>query len=157
MPETASSEEKPAQIQASLVPLDRSQAILMLEAGYLWMDMGEHGKAREVFSGIAALMPRSEVPQIALGTLEFVQGRHDKALQMFRAAQRLAPKSGLPRAHVGEALLFMGKVPEAMKELKAAREIEPDGDGARLAQALIDATEAGALPPPAAKKEKQPR
>jgi tetratricopeptide (TPR) repeat protein len=145
------------QIQASLVPLAKAEAVLLLEAGYLWMDMGEFGKSKDVFSGIAALMPRSEVPQIALGTLEFVQGRHDKALQMFRAAQRLAPKSGLPRAHVGEALLFMGKVPEAMKELKAAREIEPDGDGARLAQALIEATEAGALPPPGLKKEKQPR
>jgi len=147
----------PEQIQASLVPLARSEAILLLEAGYLWMDMGEFGKSRDVFSGIAALMPKSEVPQIALGTLEFVQGRHDKALQMFRAAQRLAPKSGLPRAHVGEALLFMGKVPEAMKELKAAQEIEPEGDGARLAQALIEAAEVGALPPPSAKKEKQPR
>ncbi|HYV49484.1 MAG TPA: tetratricopeptide repeat protein [Myxococcaceae bacterium] len=156
MSEPAATEE-PVQIQASLVPLAKSEAVLMLEAGYLWMDMGEFGKSREVFSGIAALMPRSEVPQIALGTLEFVQGKHDKALQMFRAAQRLAPKSGLPRAHVGEALLFMGKVPEAMKELKAAKEIEPDGDGARLAQALIEATEAGALPPQAARKDKQPR
>jgi predicted Zn-dependent protease len=156
MPDPAATEE-PVQIQASLVPLAKVEAVLLLEAGYLWMDMGEFGKSRDVFSGIAALMPRSEVPQIALGTLEFVQGRHDKALQMFRVAQRLAPKSGLPRAHVGEALLFMGKVPEAMKELKAAREIEPDGDGARLAQALIEATEAGALPPPGAKKDKQPR
>lgn len=156
MPDPATS-DAPVQIQASLVPLLKEEAVLLLEAGYLWMDMGEYAKSRDVFSGIAALMPKSEVPQIALGTLEFVQGRHDKALQLFRAAQRLAPKSGLPRAHVGEALLFMGKVPEAMKELKAAKEIEPEGDGARLAQALIEATEAGALPPPAAKKDKQPR
>src|SRR5262245_63816663 len=154
---SASAATEETQIQASLVPLAKSEAVLLLEAGYLWMDMGEFGKSRDVFSGIAALMPKSEVPQIARGTLEMVQGRHDKALQMFRSAQRLAPKSGLPRAHVGEALLFMGKVPEAMKELKAAKEIEPDGDGARLAQALIEATEAGALPPQSVRKDKQPR
>ena len=63
-------------------------------------------------------------------------------------AQRLAPQSALPRAHAGEALLFMGKVPEAMKELKAAMDLEPYGDGGRLAQALIQAKDAGALPPP---------
>lgn len=137
-----------SEISGSLVPVSRQQAMLLLEAGYLWMDMGQFDKAREVFSGAALLMPRSEVPQIALGTLEFAQGRHDKALQAYRAAQRLAPHSSLPRAHAGEALLFMGKVNEAVKELKAAQDLEPESDGARLAQALMEAKEVGVLPPP---------
>ena len=141
-----------SEISGSLVPLARREAMILLEAGYLWLDMGQYEKAREVFAGAALLMPKSEVPQLALGSLEFAQGRHDKALQAYRAAQRLAPSSALPRAHAGEALLFMGKVPEAMKELKAAMDLEPEGDGARLAQALLEAKEAGALPPAAAKK-----
>ena len=146
--------EATSDIAGSLVPMQKQQAMIMLEAGYLWMDMGKFDKAKEVLSGAAALMPKSEVPQIALGTLEFSQGHHDKALQAYRVAQKLAPKSGLPRAHAGEALLFMGKVNEAMKELKAACDVEPEGDGARLAKALIEAKEVGALPPPAkAKKE----
>lgn len=138
-------------IANSLVPLDKQQARILLEAGYIWMDMGQYEKAKEVFTGVAALMPKSEIPQIALGTLEFAQGRHDKALQAYRAAQRLAPRSGLPRAHVGEALLFMGKVNEAVKELKAAQDVEPEGDGAKLAAALMAAKDAGALPPKATK------
>ncbi|MHB8879166.1 MAG: tetratricopeptide repeat protein [Myxococcaceae bacterium] len=146
--------EAPSDIAGSLVPMQKQQAMIMLEAGYLWMDMGKFDKAKEVLSGAAALMPRSEVPQIALGTLEFSQGHHDKALQAYRIAQKLAPKSGLPRAHAGEALLFMGKVNEAMKELKAACDVEPEGDGARLAKALIEAKEVGALPPPAKSKKK---
>ena len=141
-----------SEISGSLVPFGKREAMILLEAGYLWLDMGQFDKAREIFAGAAVLMPRSEVPQLALGSLEFAQGRHDKALQAYRAAQRLAPNSGLPRAHAGEALLFMGKVPEAMKELKAAMDLEPEGDGARLARALIEAKEAGALPPPAARK-----
>lgn len=139
--------ETSSEITGSLVPMGRHEAMVLLEAGYLLMDMGQFDKAKEVLSGTAALMPRSEVAQLALGTLEFAQGHHDKALQAYRAAQRLAPKSGLPRAHAGEALLFLGKVQEAMKELKAAIDLEPEGDGAKLAQALIDAKEAGALPP----------
>ena len=136
-----------SEIAGSLVPLSKQQAMILLEAGYLWLDMGHFDKARDVFAGAATLMPKSEVPQLALGTLEFSQGRYDKALQAYRAAQRLAPSSSLPRAHCGEALLFMGKVEEALKELKAAQQVEPKGDGARLAQALLEAKEAGVLPP----------
>jgi tetratricopeptide (TPR) repeat protein len=138
-----------SQISNSLVPLAKREAMILLEAGYLWLEMGQFEKAKDVFAGAAVLMPKSEVPQLALGALEFAQGRHDKALQAYRAAQRLAPGSGLPRAHAGEALLFMGKVPEALKELKAAVDLDPEGDGARLAKALLEAKEAGALPPPA--------
>jgi tetratricopeptide (TPR) repeat protein len=137
-----------SEIAGSLVPVARQQAMILLEAGYIWLDMGKFDKAKEVFSGAAVLMPKSEVPQLALGALEFSQGRHDKALQAYRAAQRLAPNASLPRAHAGEALLFMGKVPEATKELKAAMDLEPESDGARLAQALMQAKDAGALPPP---------
>jgi len=132
MPEKAPESE----INGSLVPMQKVQAVLMLEAGHLWMDMGRFDAAREVLMGCTTLMPKSEVPQLALGTLEFVQGKHEKALQAYRQAQRLAPKSGLPHAHCGEALLFMGKVVEAMKELKTAQAIEPDGDGAKLAGGL---------------------
>lgn len=142
-------------IQNALVPTTRNDAMLLLEAGYLWMDMGKFDKARDIFAGAAQLMPKSEVPQLALGTLEFAQGNHEKALQSYRAAQKLAPKSALPRAHAGEVLLFMGKTPEALKELKAARDVEPKGDGAKLADALMQAHEAGALPPPSAGKAKK--
>jgi predicted Zn-dependent protease len=145
--------EAKSEIANSLVPVTKQQAMLMLEAAYLWMDMGKFDNAREVLTGAAALMPRSEVPQLALGTLEFNQGHYDKALQAFRRAQQLAPRASLPRAHCGEALLFMGKVNEAMKELKSALELEPDSDGAKFAQSLIDAKEAGALPPAKAAKE----
>ena len=127
-----------SEINGSLVPMQKVQAVLMLEAGHLYMDMRKFDLAREVLMSCTALMPKSEVPQLALGTLEFAQGRHEKALQAYRQAQRLAPRSGLPHAHVGEALLFMGKVPEAIKELKTSTQIEPDGDGAKLAAGLAN-------------------
>jgi tetratricopeptide (TPR) repeat protein len=140
MPEKATAERptsaSASEINGSLVPMEKRQAVLMLEAGHLWMDMGRFDAAREVLVGCTMLMPKSEVPQLALGTLEFVQGKHEKALQAYRQAQRLAPRSGLPHAHVGEVLLFMGKLNEAMKELKAAQTKEPDGDGAQLSASL---------------------
>lgn len=144
--------EAKSEIAGSLVSMSKQQAKLMLEAGYLWMDLGKFDNARELLAGAAQLMPKSEVPQMALGTLEFNQGNHEKALQVFRRAQQLAPRASLPRAHCGETLLFLGKVNEAMKELKAALELEPGSDGASFAQALIEAKESGALPPPPKQK-----
>jgi predicted Zn-dependent protease len=144
--------EAKSDIQGSVVPTTKTQAVLMLESAYLWMDMGKFDHAKDVLTGAAALMPKSEVPQLALGTLEFNQGHLEKALQAFRVAQRLSPKSSLVRAHCGEVLLFMGKVNEAMKELKSALDLEPDSDGAKFAQSLLEAKEAGALPPPKATK-----
>ncbi len=144
--------EAKSEIAGSLVPTSKQQAMLMLEAGYLWMDMGKFDHARELLQGAAVLMPKSEVPQIALGTLEFNLGHYDKALQVYRQAQRLAPKSALPRAHCGEALLFLGKANEAVKELKAALSLEPAGVNAAFAQSLLDAKEQGFPPQSAGKK-----
>lgn len=139
-----------AQEIAGLVTAPRDEVVMLLESGWLLMDLGRFDEARDVFTGAAALLPKSEVPHLAMGTLEFAQGRHDKALQAYRKAQAINPKSGLPRAHAGEALLFLGKVKEAEKELNAAIELDPRGDGAKLAKALLEAREAGALPPPKA-------
>jgi tetratricopeptide (TPR) repeat protein len=140
--------EAKSEIAGSLVPMTKQQAMLMLEAAYLWMDLGKWDNARELLAGATVLMPKSEVPQLALGSLEFNQGHFDKALQVFRRAQQLAPRASLPRAHAGETLLFLGKVNEAMKDLKAALDLEPGSDGAKFAEALIAAKETGALPPP---------
>ena len=139
-----------AQEISGLVTAPRDEGVMLLESGWLLMDLGRFDEARDVFTGAAALLPKSAVPHLAMGTLEFAQGRHDKALQAYRKAQAINPKSGLPRAHAGEALLFLGKVKEAEKELNAAIELDPRGDGAKLAKALLEAREAGALPPPKA-------
>jgi len=139
-------------VAGSVVPVTKQQAVVMLESAYLSMDLGKFDEARAILTGAAALMPKSFQPQVGLGTLEFNQGRYDKALQAFRTAQRIAPKASLPRAHCGEALMFMGKINEAMKELKSAIDLEPNSDGAKFAQSLIDAKEAGAFPIQKAKK-----
>lgn len=137
--------EAQSDILGSLVPMTRQQAVLMLEAAYVWMDLGKFDVAKEVLQGAAALMPKSEVPVIGLGTWEFNQGHYERALQSFRRAQQLAPRASLPRAHCGEALLFMGKAEAAMKELRAALDLEPESAGALFAQALIEMHASGAV------------
>ena len=133
------------EIENSLVPVKRQTARIILEAGYLLLDMGQMEEAREVFAGASALMPKSEIPQLGIGSFQLAKGDFAKALQSYRTAQRLAPGSSLPRAHAGEALLFLRKDEEALKELRKAVEMDGEGDGGRFAQALLDAKESGAF------------
>lgn len=128
--------ETKSDIAGSILPVSKQQAMLMLESIYLWMDLGKFDHARELASGVAALMPKTKQAQFALGTIEFNQQKYDKALQAFRAAQRLDAKSGLARAHCAEALIFMGKTGEALKELQSARDLEDDGGVAEFAYRL---------------------
>jgi tetratricopeptide (TPR) repeat protein len=143
---------KDVMINSGIAPIPKRAAMLMMEAGYFFMDLRRFDDARDVFGGIAALLPKSEAPLIGLGILDSALGNHEKALQHYRKAAGLAPKSAIPRAYCGEALLFMGKANEAVKELKAAVDLEPGSTGAAHAQALIAAKEQGILPPPQTKK-----
>src|SRR5688572_16629420 len=122
-----------------LVDVPQPEAAMLLEAGYLYMEMGKHKDAAEVFEGVAALLPHSDVPLVALGNLEFAQGRFQRALKHHQDALKLKPESALAQAHVGEALLWLKKTGEGVKALKKAIEMEPDGMPATFAKALLAA------------------
>ena len=128
-----------------LIEVPQPEASLLLEAGYLYMEMGKPKEASEVFTGVAALLPHSDVPLVALGNLEFAQGHFQRALKHHQEALKLKPKSALAQAHIGEALLWLKKGDEGLKALKQAIEMEPGGMPASFARALLEAHEAGTL------------
>lgn len=133
------------EILKGLVDVPQPEAALLLEAGYLYMEMGKHKDAADVFEGVAALLPHSDVPHVALGNCEFAQGRFQRALKHHQEALKLQPKSALAQAHIGEALLFLKKTDDGVKALKQAIAMEPNGMPATFAQALLTAHEAGEL------------
>lgn len=133
------------EILKGLVDVPQPEAALLLEAGYLYMEMGKHKDATDVFEGVAALLPHSDVPHVALGNCEFAQGRFQRALKHHQEALKLQPKSALAQAHIGEALLFLKKTDDGVKALKQAIAMEPNGMPATFAQALLTAHEAGEL------------
>lgn len=128
-----------------LIDVPQPEASLLLEAGYLYLEMGKAKEAADVFTGVAALLPKSDVPLVALGNLEFAQGHFQRALKHHQEALKLKPKSALAQAHVGEALLWLKKTSDGVKALKKAIEMEPDGMPASFARALLEAHEAGTL------------
>lgn len=136
---------EPVEILKGLVDVPQPEAALLLEAGYLYMEMGKHKDAEDVFAGVVALLPHSDVPLVALGNLEFSQGRFQRALTHHTAALKIKPGSALAQAHVGEALLWLKKTDEGLKALKKAIEMEPLGMPAQFAKALLEAHAAGEL------------
>lgn len=109
------------------------------------MEMGKPKDAEEVFAGVAALLPHSDIPLVALGNLEFSQGHFQRALKHHQDALKVKPASALAQAHVGEALLWLKKPVDGVKALEKAIELEPQGASAAFARALLDAHAQGAI------------
>ena len=129
-----------------IIPVQQTEIALLLEAGYLYLEMQKVKEAEEIFEGVKALVPHSEVPLICLGNLAFSQGRYDRALKFHKEALQKAPASALAQAHTGEALLFLKKRTEAKAALeKAITMDEADGGAAAFAKSLLDAAAAGVI------------
>jgi tetratricopeptide (TPR) repeat protein len=128
-----------------LIPVSQGEVGLLLESGYLYLEMQKFKEAEEIFNGVAALVPHSEVPLICLGNLHFSQGRFERALKFHKEALKKNPDSALAQAHVGEALLFMKKKSEGKTALEKAIQMEPDGDAAAFASSLLDGIAAGVV------------
>jgi tetratricopeptide (TPR) repeat protein len=124
--------------------LPQREVALLMEAGYLLMELTKYNEAEEVFTGVAAMLPHSDVPHVALGNLFFSLGRWNQALKAHKDALKANPKSALAHAHIGEVLFFMKKPEEAVKSLKQAQDLgSEDQTAAEFAKTLLEAHEMG--------------
>lgn len=128
-----------------LIDIPQREVGLLMEAGYLFMELGAPKKATEIFQGVAALVPQNEIPLIALGHLAFAQGRFEQALKHNEEALTRNPNSSLAKAHKGESLMFLGKHEEAMALLNEVLGDDNEGVSQGFVQALIDAYNDGAF------------
>jgi tetratricopeptide (TPR) repeat protein len=137
--------KKPTDTLHGLVDVPQDEVALLLEAGYLLLELGRTREAEEVFSGVAALLPNSDVPRVALGNLYFAQGRFQRALKFHQEALGVRPESALAQAHIGEALLFLKRDKDGRAALERALKMDGDGPAAEFARALLAAHGDGAL------------
>lgn len=128
-----------------LVEVPKEQAQVMLETGYMYMEMGDFKAAEEVFLGCAALLPRSEVPQLGLGHLFVSQERWNDAESAYNKALELRPESAEVHAFLGEAYLLQGKGDQAVPFLEKAKQLDQNDPPAasELAQSLLEAHSQG--------------
>lgn len=126
-------------VQHSLVPVLQRDVTLMLEAGYLFIELHKHKEAEDIFLGVAALAPKSEVPHLALGNLHFSQGRFAPALKAHQQAVQLNGQSAIAHALTAESLFFLKKPQEGLQALERAMALPDDGSAHEFAKALKEA------------------
>ena len=126
--------------------LEREHLGLMMEAGYVYLGMQRFKEARDVFEGVASMAPDSEIPLIAVGSVDFCQGKFTNAIRRYKKALKLNPESVYALAYMGEALFFMGKKNEAVRQLEEVSKMDPDGRAGDFARALLDAVNKGFTP-----------
>ena len=125
---------------SQVTPTDAEMRVMM-EAGFVLREAGKFDDAEAVFRGVTELLPDSDVPRVALGTVELQRGRFDRALEACDEALRLRPESLYARVHRAEALLFQRRREEAEAELRAVISADADSPHSRTARALLDAAD----------------
>jgi tetratricopeptide (TPR) repeat protein len=108
-----------------------------MEAGLIYRDARKFQEAEQVFTGVRALAPKSEVPEVALGTLRFAEGKLEQAIKHYQNALKLNERSAFAHAQLGEAYCFGGDAESARKHLKKAIEFDPRGECGDHARSLI--------------------
>jgi tetratricopeptide (TPR) repeat protein len=111
---------------------------LLMEAGIIYRDSRKFGEAHEVFNGVRALLPKSDVVEVALGTVSFQQGDFEAAARHYRSALELNPRSAYAYAHLGELAIFQKDKAQAVIHLKEAIKLDPRGVYGKLARTLLE-------------------
>lgn len=126
-----------------MIDLDRQYLGIMMEAGYILLGMQRYKDAKEVFEGISVMAPDSDIPIVALGSVEFCLGKFTQAIKKYEDALKVNPESVYAHAYMGEALFFTGKKAQAIEKLKGVSKDDKNGKAGDFARALLDAINKG--------------
>jgi tetratricopeptide (TPR) repeat protein len=119
----------------------KEETALLMEAGLVYRDAEKFDEAREIFRGVRALFPKSEVPEVALGTVSFQARDFDGAVAHYQEALKMNSQSAYAYAHLGEAELFRMDKKAARAALNKALELDPKGEFGKMARALTSLAE----------------
>ncbi|MFH1653830.1 MAG: tetratricopeptide repeat protein [Pseudomonadota bacterium] len=129
-----------------MIEIPREKLVVMMEAGYLFLGMQRYKEAHQVFEGVAALSPDSEVPVVALGSLAFCLGKFNDAIKLYDKALKIDPNSLFAKVYMAETLFFSGKPDKAKKLLVEVSTHDRHGAAGDFARALKDAIDDGFTP-----------
>ena len=129
-----------------MINIDRKYLVVMMEAGYIYLGMQKFKEAYQVFEGVVALAPDSDIPLVALGGVDFCLGKFATAIKWYKKALKIDPKSIFAKVYIGEAQFFCGKKDDAVATLQEVSREDPTGGAGDFARALLDAIKQGFTP-----------
>src|SRR5215813_12069194 len=115
----------------------KDEIAMLMEAGFICRDAKKFQEARELFAGVRALLPKSDAPEVALGTVFFQQSDFDTAITHYKKALEKNPRSAFAYAHLGEAYLFKLEKVKARPHLQKAVELDARGSSGSMARNLL--------------------
>lgn len=118
------------------VQTSHEEIAFLMEAGLICRDARRFQQAVEIFIGVRSLLPKSEIPEVALGTVRFAEGDLDKAVRHYQTALKINPNSAYAHVHLGEALAFGRRQEDARTHFKRAVELDPRGKMGDMARGL---------------------
>jgi Flp pilus assembly protein TadD len=128
-------------MKLSQIEPDEEELRVVMEAGFALCEMGRLDEAERLFRGVAALLPASPVPCVALGNVLLLRGHFAEAQTACEDALRLSPGNLYARVHHAEALLFQRRRGEAEEELHRVIATDPASPYSRTARSLLDAAD----------------
>jgi predicted Zn-dependent protease len=128
-------------MRLSDVTRDDEEVRVVLEAGFVLRDAGRLDDAETIFLGMRELLPESELPDVALGSIWLQRGEFSKAQSACEQGLRLQPASLYAKVHRAEALLFQQRRSDAEAELRDVIASDPQSPHSRTARALLDAAD----------------
>lgn len=126
-----------------LVEISQHEARILMEAGYLSIEMGHFKEAQEIFEGCVALLPRNATPHLCLGNLFITQGRVAEAIKTYKDALNISEDTPELHAFLGEAYFIDRQFSLGKQALEKALELEGEGAAAELSRSLLEAEKEG--------------
>jgi serine/threonine-protein kinase len=120
----------------------REEIGFLLETSLIYRDSGRFTEARDVLTGLRALLPENDAVAVVMGTLSFQQGDFDGAARHYKQALDFNPRSAYAYAHLGELEIFRKDKKQAAAYLKEAIKLDPRGTYGTLARNLLEFGEA---------------
>jgi tetratricopeptide (TPR) repeat protein len=115
----------------------KDEIAMLMEAGFICREAKKFQEARDLFAGVRALLPKSDAPEVALGTVFLAQSDFDTAIAQYQRALEKNPRSAYAYAHLGEAYLFKLEKDKARSFLQKAIELDARGTSGALARRLL--------------------
>jgi tetratricopeptide (TPR) repeat protein len=115
----------------------KEEIAMLMEAGFICRETKKFQEAHDVFAGVRALLPKSDVAEVALGTVFFHQSDFDNAIAHYQRALEKNPRSAYAYAHLGEAYLFKLEKEKARSFLQKAIELDARSNSASMARHLL--------------------
>jgi predicted Zn-dependent protease len=98
---------------------------LMMETGHLCRYARRFQEAREIFHGVALLLPSREPADLALAAVACDEGKFEEAANLCRRVLLSNQRSAMAYAQLAEVELAKGNIVGAMQNLKLAKTLRP--------------------------------